>query len=341
MDSKHDLLAGRDALADHAHTATRLVGSRGSAADPVLTIAIPTYRRPDLLQQAVASALAQDANDAIEIIVVDNDPTADGAAVLELAPPANRELRYFVNAENIGMFGNWNKALEHARGRWFAMLNDDDLFDPQFARVMLSILRSSGGPNALICQKRVLDERTGQERRFRPRTKMQTVLHRAVFRGRRWRRIGARHLFWGNTIGNSVGLIGRTDDLRTLGGFDPENYPSADYYVHARLATRYVLGQAPHTLASIRVGQNESMKPETLYGFLRTGYDMQQALAGRYLPKWWARLSPPLIAWHIEELSRAWNVALDRGRVERELQISLPHPRERGIKLLRAALGGI
>ncbi|MBW4330268.1 glycosyltransferase [Stakelama sp. CBK3Z-3] len=312
----------------------------GSHATPLLSIAIPTFRRQKLLKEALASALGQDLEQQIEVVVIDNDPASTGAAADDITlNPDNRRLRYFVNAENIGMFGNWNRGIELARGEWFAILNDDDLLDPDFARRMLAVLTGRGAPDALICRKRMLDERaegsfTGKE------DALTALLRQAMFRGRRWRPITARHLFWGNVIGNSVGLVCRTADLRTIGGFDPDDYPSADYYVHARLATSYRLGQVSKVLASIRVAENESMKQETLYGFLRTGYRMQQALAGEYLPAWWRHISPPLIARHVNECSDAW-VPVDRRAVERELGLRLPPDRPRLVKLMRLALGGL
>lgn len=280
-------------------------------------------------------------NAPIEILVVDNDPASSGRVAQGVTVGANQRLRYFVNAENIGMFGNWNRCIELARGEWFAILNDDDLLDPDFARRVLDILATCSAVDALICSKRTLDQRIDVAERAGQQSCTTRLLKKIMFRGRRWRRITARHLFWGNVIGNSVGLICRTSDLRALGGFDPADYPSADYYVHARLATQRRLGQIPDVLASIRVAENESMKRDVLHGFLRTGYRMQQALAGRYLPAWWRRLSPSLIARHIGELSAAWHVPLDRELVARDLQIRLPADPGRLMKLARLVLGGL
>lgn len=340
--ARFDPLSPRDALSADVATGSRLVFDAGSDATPLLTIAIPTYRRDALLRQALATALGQDLPALVEVIVVDNDPAATGeAARAATLDPARQRLRYVVNDANIGMFGNWNRCLRLARGRWFTLLNDDDLLDPDFARRMLSVLEAAPELDALICRKRVLDERPVESRSADRPSPMATALKAVMFRGRAWRIIGARHLFWGNVIGNSVGLVCRTADLRALGGFDSADYPSADYYVHARLATQYRLGQLAATLVSIRVAQNESMKPEVLYGFLRTGYRMQQALAGTALPVWWGRLSPTLMARHVGELSAGWNVPLDRARVEQETGIVLPPDRGWRVKLMRLLLGGL
>jgi cellulose synthase/poly-beta-1,6-N-acetylglucosamine synthase-like glycosyltransferase len=44
---------------------------------PLITIAIPTYKRPDLLEEAINSALNQIDFIDYEVIVVDNDPDSD------------------------------------------------------------------------------------------------------------------------------------------------------------------------------------------------------------------------------------------------------------------------
>jgi glycosyltransferase involved in cell wall biosynthesis len=335
-----DPLIGRDAFADYSQVESRTVVDQGSKILPVLTIAIPTFRREALLREALASALGQDWPEAIEVLVVDNDPDASGSAgQASIVDAGCRRLRYVVNTQNIGMFGNWNRCIELARGTWVTILNDDDLLDPSFARLMFDVLNGPNPPQALICRKRLLDERPSAT--VAGPTRTANFIRSAMFRGRRWRPVTARHLFWGNVIGNSVGLIARTQDMRALGGFDPNDFPASDYYLHTRLATHHRLGQMRDVLASNRVAENESMKPEVLYGFLRTGYRMQQTLAHGPLPRWWAGLSPALIARHVGELSSAWNVPLDRHAVERDLGIVLPPDRPRAMKMLRLALGGL
>ena len=338
----------RDAFSDFAAVASRLVhdGSVDAANSPRLTIGIPTFRRLSLLVEAVRSAAAQCCDGGFEIVIVDNDPDSRDCEAMFAAAPDLRSapIRYFVNAANIGMFGNWNRCVELARGEWVTVLNDDDLLHAKFAERMLTLLGEA--PEAwdgLICRKQTFDERPGADEGSMHsglRARVAHVVRSLLFAGRKTRRIGARQLFWGNLLGNCVGFVCRTAQMREIGGFYPENYPSADYYFYTRFAGHLRLGQTREILASIRVAENESARPEVLYGFLKTGYQLQQALAGTQLPRWWRRISPWLIARHVGELSEGWNVPLDRQVVERSLGIALPADHKRGMMMLRAALRG-
>jgi glycosyltransferase involved in cell wall biosynthesis len=322
-----DPLVARDAFADYAHISSRLVIDGEDAREPLLTIAIPTFRRFDLLVEAVRSALAQRFERAIEVIVVDNDPGSDGATrLLEQLPELRHaNFRYYLNPENIGMFGNWNRCIELGRGEWHTLLNDDDLLDADFTRVMFEALDGNSSIDALICRKRVLDERPGRATQpgGGPRRIAQRAWLEARFGGRATRRISARLLFWGGVIGNTVGLIARKRDLLEIGGYQPSEYPTADWYLQVRLAVqrRFHLHRA--MLSSIRIGVNESMVPGMWKGFFRNGHRMHLMLAGTQVPNWWRHLSPPLLEIYRKDARDGLGQELSRDEVNRELGVQL------------------
>jgi glycosyltransferase involved in cell wall biosynthesis len=337
------VLAVRDALSDDAHVGVRQIFDGASSETPRLTIAIPTFRRPALLLEALQSAIAQRGAGTFEILITDNDPASqDWAKMISLDPKLlSAPIRYYVNDANIGMFGNWNRCITLARGEWLTILNDDDLLDPDFSEVMLSLLVEKA-VDGLACSKRTLDEREGADvtgfARW-ARARARSAINTTVFRGLSWRRITPRHMFWGNPLGNPVGFVARTASYRALGGFYPEDYPSADYYFYTRFALAARIGQTARILASIRLGENESMKPETMFGFLQTEYRLQQTLAGSVLPRWWQRLSPPLIAYHMRGIERTWQLRIDPAEVKTKIGVT---PKGGGtvFHALRAIMGG-
>src|SRR4051794_31293108 len=82
---------------------------------PVCTIAIPVYNREDLVRGAIESALQHQQAD-LEILVIDNcstDRTAEVARSYE-----DPRLRVVVNDSNLGLFGNFNRCLELATGKY-------------------------------------------------------------------------------------------------------------------------------------------------------------------------------------------------------------------------------
>lgn len=332
----------RDCFADFADVPSRCV-HEGPASSPLVTIAIPTFQRVELLAETVRSALGQRFDGETEIIIVDNDPISDPDGLLSRVPEASTaNLRYFVNAENIGMFGNWNRCIELARGTWMTILNDDDLLDSDYLARMFATLRGNPQIDGIICRKRYLDQRP--EAGSHDYTGIKRLASRgwleARFRGKNARRIDFDKLFWGGMLGNSAGFLFRPGDARTIGGFYPEEYPGADHWFYIRFAKLFQLWQHRATAASIRIATNESAKRSTLEGFVRDFRRMQLILAGAEVPRWWLRFSPLMIERHRIEIRKFWNQEFTRSEVEQAVGIKLTRDRPWVLWTIRALLGG-
>ncbi len=87
------------------------------------TIAIPVFNRVDLISDCLASALAQPGAD-IDVLVVDNH-SDDGTWEL-LQRVSDPRLRLVRNERNLGLFGNFNRCLDLARGEYLRFLCSDD-----------------------------------------------------------------------------------------------------------------------------------------------------------------------------------------------------------------------
>jgi len=109
---------------------------------PLVTIGIPTFRRPPLLRRAVLSALAQDHHD-LEVVVSDNASGDDTAAVCRELAAADPRVRYIAQTVNVGPAANFLAVLEAARGEYFMWLGDDDWIDPDYVSSCLGILSAS------------------------------------------------------------------------------------------------------------------------------------------------------------------------------------------------------
>lgn len=94
---------------------------------PFFSVCIPTYNRAQSLKRAIKSVLAQSFED-YEIVITDNCSPDDTENVVRSFP--SKALRYFKNETNLGMVGNWNRALDYAKGEYVAFLFDDDEFLP-------------------------------------------------------------------------------------------------------------------------------------------------------------------------------------------------------------------
>jgi succinoglycan biosynthesis protein ExoM len=99
---------------------------------PLISVCICTYRRPELLNELL-NAIFNDIEfpGSSEIVVVDND--ASGSARCVIGDFVNKKptLRHFeVPVQNISIARN--KAVAEARGRWIAMIDDDERPHPKW-----------------------------------------------------------------------------------------------------------------------------------------------------------------------------------------------------------------
>jgi glycosyltransferase involved in cell wall biosynthesis len=117
-------------------------GSENALA-PLFTIGVTTYKRRELLKQALLSISGQTFTD-FEVIV-GNDDTEEtlSSQVLGLEDP---RIRFVNHSQNLGELGNMNTLLRLARGRYFTWIADDDLYAPNFLQAVEAVLGKSDFP---------------------------------------------------------------------------------------------------------------------------------------------------------------------------------------------------
>lgn len=103
---------------------------------PRVTIAIPTRNRPELLRQAVESALYQTFGPIEIVIGDDSDDEATARWVRELGDPSVRLIR---NIPPLGQAANTNSCFDRARGQFVILLHDDDTLAPDCVRTLLEV----------------------------------------------------------------------------------------------------------------------------------------------------------------------------------------------------------
>jgi glycosyltransferase involved in cell wall biosynthesis len=108
-----------------------------SNAIPQVSILVPTYNRSQLVQQAIASMLAQTFQD-FEIIVADNCSTDDTEQAI--ARLGDSRIIYVKNIENIGPVNNHNRALRLARGKYICTFSDDDIMAPDNLALKVGVM---------------------------------------------------------------------------------------------------------------------------------------------------------------------------------------------------------
>lgn len=133
-------------------------GSRLSgppAAQPLVSIVIPTYNRAHLLPRALNACLGQTYRN-IEVIVV-NDGSKDGTPDL-LREYAQRDHRVrAINKANEGIPDTVNRGFEAARGQYVTWTSDDNYYYPEAIEAMVAFLEAHRDVAMVYTDSRFVD----------------------------------------------------------------------------------------------------------------------------------------------------------------------------------------
>lgn len=112
-----------------------------SARAAMATIAIPTYNRVDVLEQAVVAARAQTYR-STTLLICDNGSTDGTEAFCRDLVARDGAVRYVRHPVNLGPTANFNAASGAAEGDYFMWLADDDWIPPDYLEQCIAVLRA-------------------------------------------------------------------------------------------------------------------------------------------------------------------------------------------------------
>lgn len=111
---------------------------------PAVSVIVPTYNRPDLLERALRSILAQTFEEFEVLVVNDAGEPVEGL----VASLQDSRIQYIRHERNRGLPAARNTALQMARGRYIAYLDDDDLFYPNHLETLVQAIEQ--GPEKVV-----------------------------------------------------------------------------------------------------------------------------------------------------------------------------------------------
>lgn len=127
--------------------------------NPLVSIAIPAFKS-EFLKEAIESVLNQTYRN-IELHIVNDCSPQDIDSIVKLYSYDSR-LYYHINKENIGgkdPVANWNKCLSYAKGDFFSLLCDDDVYAPTFIEKMLSLTKKYAETNVFRARVKLVDNK--------------------------------------------------------------------------------------------------------------------------------------------------------------------------------------
>jgi glycosyltransferase involved in cell wall biosynthesis len=118
--------AANKVIFENERGVVRNVVDGGVGDSPLVSVSIATRDRADLLEDALSSILCQTVQD-FEVIIIDDGSTDNTREVVESFN--DPRFRYFYQ-EAAGISAARNKALDVSRGRFTAVMDDDDIMPP-------------------------------------------------------------------------------------------------------------------------------------------------------------------------------------------------------------------
>ncbi len=106
---------------------------------PAVSVIIPAYRVTEYIREALDSVFAQTFTDYEVIVVNDGCPDTDA---LERVLEPYRDRIVYIKQSNKGLSGARNAGIRAARAELIALLDADDLWEPEYLAVQVAALRA-------------------------------------------------------------------------------------------------------------------------------------------------------------------------------------------------------
>ena len=271
VDNTQDLFKVIDNLARITHVRSVPIFKDKPLAFPLVSIVIPTYKRPALLKLAIESALNQKNCPDFELVVVDDNPERDCDTEQLMKCISTAKISYYKNEKNLGQINNWNRCFELAKGEWVVMLHDDDLLLAFFLHDCFAVINERPQIGLLKPQWHHWVDDGGQQPEI-PNDNTAMPLHRVYEIDQLMK----------DRIGAPTGVIINKEKFFLTGGFNPDLFPTADKCFVTLFSYYFEVYKLDKTASIYRFLNNDSLKVEVLQGFLRNDFYLFKQLCRRF-----------------------------------------------------------
>lgn len=127
--------------------------------DSLVSIITPCYNGEKYVAHTIRSVLAQTYEN-WELIIVDDGSTDGSASIIRSFAQTDSRIR-FIRQENAGSAAARNAGIRAARGRFLALLDADDVWEPEFLAEQLEFMKAKNAV-CVCCAYRCIDEK-GEE----------------------------------------------------------------------------------------------------------------------------------------------------------------------------------
>ena len=323
---------GSDAFEKYAHIPSFLISGLHAQPCPRFTVVIPTFDRAHLLRAAIDSVFGQKGFEDYEILVVDNQHSHVQINETEnlIATYSDPRLVYYRNAENLGMFGNWNRCLELARSPWVVMLHDDDMLTEKFLKTVSDAVKRQPNLALLAVLPSVLDQLEEQPPSAQAdvqtgrAVKIRTLVKRLLGIRGQFRRLSIYDFLLWNRCHVFGAVLNRSKAI-ALGGFEESFYPGADMFFACKAHLWSSVMLLRQELYVYRKLNNASMSVTAAEGAVLSSFLLARYLIERMpciLQPWFTMVNRASVQIRIDDVRSYWNVELDAAKLHDVLDVN-------------------
>lgn len=216
---------------------------------PKLSVCIPVYNGQQFIKETIDSVLNQSFKD-FEIVVVDNQSTDNTVSIVKSY--SDSRIKLFINDTNIGMIPNWNKAMEHATGKYIKILPADDFIYPGCLEKQVKIMEADTNEKiAMVGGRRNIIDESGKILFNRGFTKTEcevtgfAAINKNVRSG-------------GNIIGEGGAIMFRKGILQKTGNFNSPIFYVLDLDLWYKILLHGNYYALPDIVSSFRVSKSSA-----------------------------------------------------------------------------------
>lgn len=283
------------------------------------SIVIPEYRRPVMAKEAMLSALGQDYPEEYEVLLTSDGQfpeEADTERMMRELAETHRNISYYRNRTNVGMFNNWNNCIYHAKGKWIVVLPDDDLLSPFFLSTI----------DRFISQNEYVGMLGSKPHQIFGKTKYSA----SEFA----RPDGAVTATWIDNYGvffdDGISVTGMTFDKESIlefGGFQNVFFPVADSVCMINYALKKNLVRLDCDITAYRIDENVSQSGGVLGKILLYAARMKETVSetDKTLSWFYRVFKAELMHDYIVGAERSWSTKVDQDSVDPEVRIGFDY----------------
>lgn len=294
----------------------------GNIDRPLISVFIPTYKRAMTIKDTIESALNQKGVDEYEIVVINNNPESDTDETRTIIEKYNdKRLYYYVNEENIGLCGNWNRGLELCRAEYVAMIHDDDVLSPWFVVSLLGAIKKLDNPLIIGVSS------------TRFTSKSMPIFSKPE--RLRARKVTKRRFFFGRGITIAGMTVNRIRAIE-VGGYSEDYYPNEDTVFIYQSLTRGRVVNIENILSGYRHEGNLSFSEGILEKEIIHIENMRRCIAvhERFARRWMKLFDKEYLYRYMRGAFDYWGINVDSKKIIREFGFSETMPNKIKMRIM-------